>query len=214
MSETSNGKVSSDLKNITLNKETFTIHFNTCVDVQSITVLNNHLLELERIVLRKQNKLKRTFSQFMEDEKKSEEFEEFELDVKPKYITLNISSYGGNIHQALIVIDTITNLRVPVHTICTGGTASAGTMISIHGHKRSITRNAYMLIHELSATRTGRYSELQLSMEHCDDLMKQIENMYIEKTKLTKEMLDEQLRKDEWWNAEKCLEVGLVEEIL
>lgn len=211
---TDTARIASDLKNITLDKDTFTIHFNTCVDAQSITVLNNHLMELQRLILKKQKKLKRKFDEFMEEEKKSDEFDEFEIEIKPKYITLNISSYGGSVHQALIVIDTILNSKVPVHTICTGGSASAGTMISIHGHKRSITRNAYMLIHEVSGTHSGRFSELQLSLEHSEMLMRQIKDMYISRTNLTEEQLDEQLRKDEWWNAERCLETGLVDEII
>jgi ATP-dependent protease ClpP protease subunit len=44
--------------------------------------------------------------------------------------------------------------------------------------------------------------------------MEHIKEIYIEKTKLTREELEIQLKKDELWDAKTCLEFGLVDEII
>ena len=44
--------------------------------------------------------------------------------------------------------------------------------------------------------------------------MEHIKNYYIKRTKLTAEELEVQLKKDLSWNAEMCLEKGLVDEII
>jgi ATP-dependent protease ClpP protease subunit len=44
--------------------------------------------------------------------------------------------------------------------------------------------------------------------------MEHIKNMYLNRTKMTAEELDEQLKKDVSWNAQMCLEKGLVDEII
>ncbi len=44
--------------------------------------------------------------------------------------------------------------------------------------------------------------------------MDHIKSYYIKKTTITSEELEEQLKKDVTWNAEKCLEKGFVDEII
>jgi ATP-dependent Clp protease protease subunit len=112
------------------------------------------------------------------------------------------------------LIDTIQNLRVPVHTICKGFVASAGTLLSLAGKKRYITENSYMLIHELRAGTWGKYSHMLESIENSKQLMEHIKSYYITRTKLTSAELEEQLKRDVTWNAQTCLEKGLVDEII
>ena len=47
-----------------------------------------------------------------------------------------------------------------------------------------------------------------------NDLMKKIKNIYREHTKIPKKEMDEILKHDIWWEAEKCLEYGLIDEII
>jgi ATP-dependent protease ClpP protease subunit len=44
--------------------------------------------------------------------------------------------------------------------------------------------------------------------------MKKIKKIYSENTKIPKEELDKILKHDIWWEAEKCLEYGLIDEII
>ena len=44
--------------------------------------------------------------------------------------------------------------------------------------------------------------------------MEKIKKIYKENTRIPKKELDNILKHDLWWEAEKCLEYGLVDEIL
>jgi ATP-dependent protease ClpP protease subunit len=45
-------------------------------------------------------------------------------------------------------------------------------------------------------------------------LMKKIKNIYRQYTKIPEDKMDEILKHDIWWDAEQCLEYGLVDEII
>ncbi len=187
-----------------------TIHFNANINPKTISELIDHLHELENTILHKQKKLKRKFDDYLEGKKT----ESFDIVIEPKPITLYITSNGGHVYQVFSAIDTIRNLKVPVNTVCKGFVASAGTLLSLAGKKRYITENSYMLIHELRGGTWGKYSTMTEDMKNSKALMKHIRDYYVKYTKMTVEELDEQLKRDVCWNAEKCLEKGLVDAIM
>jgi ATP-dependent protease ClpP protease subunit len=51
-------------------------------------------------------------------------------------------------------------------------------------------------------------------MENSKMLMDKIKNIYKEHTKIPKKELDNILKHDIWWEAEKCLEYGLIDELI
>ena len=197
-------------ENIHINSQLNEIYFNAGINQKTISTLNNHLITMQQKILKKQNKLKRKYSEIDDDE----EFSLFNVSIDPKPIKLYITSHGGSIHQAFSAIDTIQSMKIPVHTICKGFVASAGTLISLAGKKRFITENTYMLIHELRHATWGKFSHMVESVENSKQLMDHIKEYYLKRTKITQEELEEQLKKDESWNAKICLEKGLVDEII
>ena len=133
---------------------------------------------------------------------------------KDKYIYLHINSFGGSVFAAFSTIDTIINLKVPVVSIIEGAAASAATMISVMCNYRIIYPNSYMLIHQLSSMSWGKMDEMEDEMCNLKELMKRIKMIYKKKTKINKDDLSEILKHDLWWDAKKCLTVGLVDKIL
>lgn len=133
---------------------------------------------------------------------------------KDKYIYLHINSFGGSVFAAFSTIDTIINLKVPVVSIIEGAAASAATMISVMCNYRVIYPNSYMLIHQLSSMSWGKMDEMEDEMCNLKELMKRIKMIYKKKTKINKDDLSEILKHDLWWDAKKCLSVGLVDKIL
>lgn len=129
-------------------------------------------------------------------------------------IKLHITSYGGSVIAALSAIDCIQESKVPIHTIIDGYAASAATLISVHGVKRFIKKNASMLIHQLRSGVWGKMSEIEddyLNLKKTDELIKKI---YLDKTKLKKKDINNILKRDLDWDASECLKNGLVDEIL
>jgi ATP-dependent Clp protease protease subunit len=197
--------------NITSNEKLNEIHFNASINSKSISTLISKLHHLEETIIKRTRKLKRKFSDF-EDE--AEEDFLVKVIVEPQPIKLFITSGGGLVYQVFSAIDTIQALKVPVHTYCQGLVASAGTLLSLAGKKRFITENSYMLIHEIRAGTWGKFTHMCESIENSKQLMDHIKSYYVKRTKLTLEELDDQLKKDVTWNAETCLEKGLVDEII
>ncbi len=195
---------------ITVNESNYEIHFNAGINHKSVSTLIEKLLGLEEKILKKHRKVKRKLSDIENDE----EYDSFKLNVNLPAIKLYICSNGGLVSQVFSAIDTIQSLKVPVHTICKGFVASAGTLLSLSGKKRFITENSFMLIHELRSGTWGKFSHMVESVENSKQLMDHIKSYYIKRTKITAEELEEQLKKDVTWNAQMCLDKGLVDEII
>jgi ATP-dependent protease ClpP protease subunit len=128
-------------------------------------------------------------------------------------IYIHISFYGGSVFAAYIAIDAIKSCKVPIHTIITGATASAGTLISICGKKRYITPLGNMLIHQLSSSFWGKMDEIEDEYKNLEDMMKKIKEIYIDHTNIPKKELSDLLKHDLWLNSDKCIKYGLVDEI-
>ena len=200
-----------------------TIYFNSAITANSMSKLILALHRLEDKILRQNKRLKRKVKELYKSNDKNDKNDKYNSDdeeeydrikIEPKEIKLYITSYGGYLYQVYTTIDFIKNLKVPVHTICTGIVASAGTLLSMAGSRRSITKNGYMLIHELRGGSWGKFSGLSDSFQNQQQLMDHIINYYVDNTKITREELEEQLKKDITWNADTCLDKGLVNEII
>ena len=129
-------------------------------------------------------------------------------------IKLLINSGGGSITAGISSMDTILRCKVPVHTYVDGFCASAATFISVVGKKRYMSRNSYMLIHQLSSNFWGKYSEFEDEKQNLDLMMETIKNVYKEYTKVPMKKINEILKHDLLWDARTCLKYGLIDEMV
>jgi len=136
------------------------------------------------------------------------------LDIDPPAIKVLINSGGGSITAGISSMDTILRTKVPVHTYVDGFAASAATFLSVVGSKRFMSRNSYMLIHQLSSTLWGKYSEIEDEKKNLDLMMETIKRVYKEYTEVPEKKLDEILKHDLLWDAKTCLEYGLIDEVI
>ena len=138
----------------------------------------------------------------------------YPLEYDPPPIKLHINSYGGSVFAGLAAIDYIKNSKIEIHTIIDGCAASAATLMSCVASRRYMHKHSCMLVHQLSGMMWGKFQEMQDDMENSTMLMKKIKDIYREHTKIPKREMDNILKHDLWWEAEKCLEYGLVDEII
>ena len=136
-----------------------------------------------------------------------------EYDCEPPNIYLHINSYGGCLFSAFSVIDTIKNSRVPIISIVEGNAASAATMISMVCSKRYITKNSFMLIHQLSSASSGKYEALKDEFMNDTKLMELIYKLYRNHTTMTNKEIKSVLTRDIWWDSDECINAGLVDGI-
>ena len=136
------------------------------------------------------------------------------LDINPPILKVLINSGGGSITAGISSMDTILRCKVPVHTYVDGFCASAATFLSVVGKKRYMSRNSYMLIHQLSGNFWGKYSEFEDEKQNLDLMMETIKSVYKEYTKVSMKKIDEILKHDLMWNAKVCLKYGLIDEVI
>lgn len=175
-----------------------------------INSIDNHIYfysEVSKKTMFELNKELRNVSQKMLNVAKK-------YDIDPPPIKLHINSYGGSIFAAMSAVDTIVTSQVPVHSIIEGAAASAATLISVVCKKRYIKPHSHMLIHQLSTVFWGKMNEFDDEMKNLNILMNLIKKIYKEHTNVPVTDLDDILKHDLWWDADKCLDNKLVDEIL
>lgn len=182
------------------------IYFNAPIERKYVLELIEHLHQLE------QTEVDRVDNLLCDIKKKSEYVVDEKSIVRP--IVLEINSNGGLIHEAFAVVDTIHQLKIPVHTICKGYTASAATLISLAGTRRFITKNSYFLIHEITDEITGTHTNMKHNFDNSKRLMEHIIEYYVKHSSLSENDIRSHIQTDICWNAEQVLEYGFVDEIL
>lgn len=149
-----------------------------------------------------------------------------EIDLLKKYLDLGITSRptirlfirsdGGDIFSGWSGMDAIRAMkRVKVKTIADGCCASAATFLLLAGHKRYITENSYVLIHQLNTDGVwGKYEDLKDHVNNCDKYMERFRKIYSEHTELPEKKLNRLLKRDLYLDATDCLKWKIVQSVL
>jgi len=140
----------------------------------------------------------------------------YEMKYTPKPIEIMIDSYGGAVYQCMGLIAVIEESKTPVHTYVTGAAMSCGFLLLISGHKRFAYKRATPLYHQVSTGFWGKVKDMEESLVETKRLQKIIEELTLDKTKITKKKLEKiYKRKVDWYmSAEEALKLGVVDEIV
>jgi len=135
--------------------------------------------------------------------------------IKPE-IRVFIHSDGGDIHAGLSAMDCIRSMkRSKVRTIADGVCASAATFLLLGGRSRHMTKNSYIMIHQLNMDGTwGKYEDFKDQMENLDKFMKKFKEIYTEQTSIPSEKLDEFLKRDIYLDSQCCIEYNIIDSLL
>lgn len=134
-------------------------------------------------------------------------------DTNNQNIVLNIKSFGGYFFSGIAGMDKIITSHIPITTIIDGCCASAATFLSLVGERRKIHSHAYMLIHQLSSSFWGKYSDFEDEKINLDKMMDTIKEIYNYYTKVPEKKINQILKHDIWFTAQECLDYGMVDEI-
>jgi ATP-dependent Clp protease protease subunit len=135
--------------------------------------------------------------------------------IQPKPIYLHITSDGGDLFAGFYAVDIIKSSPVPIYTVVEGSAVSAASLMACVGVKRFMTRNSYILIHQLSSGVVGNFHEIKDNFENDSTLMENINKIYIENSnkKLNKKLLKDILDHDKYWDFDTCIKYGLVDDV-
>jgi ATP-dependent Clp protease protease subunit len=142
--------------------------------------------------------------------------------IKPRdgrVLTLYINSIGGELYQALGLIDMMNISRIPVRTIGYGSVMSAAFLILASGTpgQRYITRNCGIMCHQMSATEEmGKYHDIKATRKETDRLNQAMYNVLKSTTGLDGRVIKTKLlpAHDVYMTAEEMIAFGAADYIL
>ena len=133
---------------------------------------------------------------------------------KRKPIWLYIQSLGGDLYYMWTLIDAILLSSTPVYTVNLGCSASAASLIFIAGHKRFMTSNAKVLIHEGSAQLSGDATKLLDASDSYKKELKAMKEFILARTKIPRTQLMKKRANDWELDSAYCLENGVCDTII
>lgn len=128
-------------------------------------------------------------------------------------ITVNISSLGGDLIEALAIHDMFKSSPNRVTTNIIGATASAGTVIAMGGDTIKISENSLFLGHKASLMAWGNADDLRNAADDLDKFDSRLIAIYKKKTGKTKSEIENWLKEDKWITATEAKDFGLVDEV-
>lgn len=129
-------------------------------------------------------------------------------------IHLHLHTYGGSIAAAFGCADQIKLSRVPIITIVEGCVASAGTIISMAGQERWMTRHSFMLIHQVQGFTWGDLDSIKDTVSYYDQLFNQLVTFYTDNSTMSEKDIRKLLERESWLDAPTCLKYGMVDKVL
>ena len=132
-------------------------------------------------------------------------------------LNIEISSYGGNVYEALAIFDAIKDFMSKgynVQTRIVRASASAATIIAAAGNIRTITQNSSYLIHRAMVQLSDANVEtLQKTMADLELIDKQILDIYSNISTKSPEQIYELMKQDKFISAQEALDWGFVNRI-
>lgn len=130
-------------------------------------------------------------------------------------ITIIINSDGGDVYEALGMIDYINSLDVKVNTICRGRAMSAAALLLCAGTGiRAASKNATIMFHELSSGLYGKSSDMKANMQHIETLDSCLINIMTVNSNKSATFWKDITGKDYYLSPEEALELNVIDTII
>jgi ATP-dependent Clp endopeptidase proteolytic subunit ClpP len=130
-------------------------------------------------------------------------------------INLLLNSNGGDVYEALGIIDYIESLSVPVNIIARGRAMSAAAMILCCGTGRRLaSKQTTIMLHEASAEIMGKTADIKANADHIDGLENDFYSVMARKTAQPEDFWRKACRKDFYISAAYAKEIGVIDEVL
>ena len=139
-------------------------------------------------------------------------------------ITVNVSTYGGDVFEAFAISGVLESLKKDITTIGYGIVASAGTVILLAGGKRKMAKNAFFMIHNPTSVTGGDADEIRKTANLLDKIQTQLVEIYVSAIEKSGKLIDgdrdatakkvtKWVENETWFSADEALQYGFIDEI-
>lgn len=136
-------------------------------------------------------------------------------DKKNDPINIVINSDGGDVYEALGMIDYIQSLNVKVNTICRGRAMSAAALLLCSGTgTRAASKHSTIMFHEMSSGIYGKSSDMKANVQHMEKLEEILVDIMSQNSNKDTKFWREITIKDYYITPEDALELGVIDRII
>lgn len=130
-------------------------------------------------------------------------------------ISLNVSSFGGDVYAMFGIHDYIRTFRVKINTICIGPAMSAAAFLLASGTgERCMTENSTVMFHQFSTTMEGKTSQMVTNVSHIKKLQTKADELLGKYTKKPRSFWENETKQDLYLSATDCLQYGIIDKII
>jgi ATP-dependent Clp protease protease subunit len=133
-----------------------------------------------------------------------------------KDISMYINSPGGVVTSGLSIYDTMQYIKPKIATLCIGQAASMGSLLLTAGSPgmRYCLPNSRIMIHQPSGGFQGQATDCEIHLNEMLSLKSRLNQIYVKHTGRALKDIEQNMERDNFMNAEKAKEFGLIDEIL
>lgn len=133
-----------------------------------------------------------------------------------KHTTLNvhINTKGGSVFDGNQIYNTLARAKSKINIYVDGLAASMGSILMLPGQKVFMTKSSLVMTHAPSGSVYGNAKDMKSAANLLSKLEKNFLEKYSAKTGKSEEDLRYLLEGDNWLDADDCLQLGLVDEIV
>ena len=131
-------------------------------------------------------------------------------------INLYINSPGGLVTAGLAMYDTMQYIKCPVHTVCIGQAASAGSLILAAGKEgnRYALPHSKIMIHQPSGGFSGQASDIKIHAEEILKTKKRLNEIYQKHTKISIGEIEKAMERDRFFDPAEAQKFGLIDKVI
>ena len=134
---------------------------------------------------------------------------------KNEPINVVINSDGGDVYEALGMIDFMQSLNIKVNTICRGRAMSAAALLLCAGTgNRVASKNSTIMFHEISSGIYGKSSDMKANVQHTEKLEEILINIITSNSKQDSLFWKDKILKDYYLSPEEAIELGIIDTII
>lgn len=140
------------------------------------------------------------------------------LNGEGRMLTLYINSTGGDLYQALALIDVMRSSPHVIRTIGIGAVMSAAFLIFACGDKthRYVAHNASFMCHQFSSAADAKYHDLKAEMKENESLNTKMTDILIETTGMPRSRVKAKLlpASDVYLTASEMVDLGVADQVI
>lgn len=129
--------------------------------------------------------------------------------------TLNIyiNSGGGDVFAGQAIYNILKRHKATKNIHIDGIAASIASVIAMAGDNIIMPSNALMMIHDPWTWGVGGIEDFERLLNSLNKIKDSIANVYVEKTGLTKEEINNYMTDETWFTADEALELGFINQV-